>query len=105
MLFYRQVLFDTGSSNLWVPSSDCAFCLHKQYRHFESTTWRANNTKFAIRYGSGRVAGYVSNDAVLMAGVTVPGVDFGEVTTFDSIAMQLAKFVRGLMIYLINRSL
>ena len=53
-----QVLFDTGSSNLWVPSSECPYwqisCdLHTKYYSAQSKTYKANGTKFSIQYGSG----------------------------------------------------
>jgi hypothetical protein len=52
------VLFDTGSSNLWVPSSQCPYwqisCdLHTKYYSAQSKSYKANGTKFSIQYGSG----------------------------------------------------
>lgn len=58
-----SVIFDTGSSNLWVPSKHCrsfACLLHSRYDSDASTTFVANKTKFAIRYGTGAVEGFIS---------------------------------------------
>jgi len=90
-----KVVFDTGSSNLWVPSSKCTqiSCkLHHRYDSSKSSTYKANGTSFEIEYGSGNISGIVSNDVVGLADLTVQGQDFAEVVKEDGMAFTFGKF-------------
>lgn len=76
-----QVIFDTGSSNLWVPSKRCssiACYLHRRFDARKSETYVANGTEFAIRYGTGSLEGVIGNDRMQVGDLTVEGLDFGE---------------------------
>ncbi|DAA13861.1 TPA: pregnancy-associated glycoprotein 14 isoform 2 [Bos taurus] len=62
-----QVIFDTGSFFLWVPSIFCnsSTCsTHIRFRHLQSSTFRLINKTFSIIYGSGRIKGVVVHDTV-----------------------------------------
>lgn len=87
-----QVIYDTGSSNLWVPSGTCTFCLKKKYYSAQSSTYQANGTAFQIQYGSGALAGFLSTDDVSIGGIKVNGQTFAEATQFPSISMELGAF-------------
>merc|ERR1719183_1884594 len=72
-----NVIFDTGSSNLWVPNKNCTNkldCLfHKKYDSSKSSTYKPDGRKFQIMYGSGPVSGVLGVDDVSVAGVTAKG--------------------------------
>ncbi|KIH50482.1 eukaryotic aspartyl protease [Ancylostoma duodenale] len=64
-----QLLFDTGSSNLWVPcknckASDLACDFHKKFDCKKSKTCTETKQPFEIQYGSGSMKGVVDNDVV-----------------------------------------
>ncbi|XGW09648.1 hypothetical protein V3C99_011715 [Haemonchus contortus] len=64
-----QLLFDTGSSNLWVPckgcrASDLACDFHQKFDCKKSKTCTETGAPFEIEYGSGSMKGVVDNDVV-----------------------------------------
>lgn len=87
-----NVIFDTGSSNLWVPSSKCSGCNHKKYDSTSSTSYKKNGSDFEIHYGSGSLSGFVSQETVTWGGVRIPKVDFAEATNEPGAAFQQGKF-------------
>ncbi|KAJ8325311.1 hypothetical protein O5D80_006254 [Batrachochytrium dendrobatidis] len=79
-----KVLFDTGSANLWVPSTRCtdAPCMnHARYDFTRSSTFTPNNSPFAIQYGLGSVTGVISSDTLQFAGINIPNQQFAEAVT------------------------
>lgn len=86
------VLFDTGSSNLWVPSSTCKNCgAHNKFTDTDSSTYIANGTDFFIEYGTGELKGYLSSD-ILNIGNLSTRVTFGEATDEPGLTFKEAKF-------------
>ncbi|KAI3951637.1 hypothetical protein MKW92_002880 [Papaver armeniacum] len=90
------VIFDTGSSNLWVPSSKCYFSIacffHAKYKSSRSSTYKKNGKAAAIRYGTGAISGYFSQDSVKVGDIVVKNQEFIEATREPSITFVAAKF-------------
>jgi len=91
-----NVIFDTGSSDLWVASSQCddSCGRHAKYDSSKSTTFVVNGTAFDIEYGSGPVSGFESSDVLNMGGLIVQNQIFAEVTNAAGLgaAYKLGKF-------------
>uniref|UniRef100_A0A673Z420 Cathepsin D n=1 Tax=Salmo trutta TaxID=8032 RepID=A0A673Z420_SALTR len=87
-----RVTFDTGSNNLWVPSSKCSVaditCLiHRKYNDTKSSTYVKGGRKFSMHYGLGSVTGYLSQDTV-----SVKDQVFGEAVKIYGANFVGAKF-------------
>jgi hypothetical protein len=80
-----KVIFDTGSSNLWVQSNICKSqsCLqHKGFNHLSSTSFKKHYVNgripvFGIRYGTGNIKGEFVKDKVSIAGLEITDQIFG----------------------------
>merc|ERR1712072_24438 len=89
-----NVIYDTGSSNLWVPSKTAFMPLnfHSKYDSTKSSTYVKNGTSFAIRYGFGSLTGFVSQDTVTMGSATVKNQLFAEATKEPGLAFKVGRF-------------
>ncbi|CBF83780.1 hypothetical protein AN2903.2 [Aspergillus nidulans FGSC A4] len=90
-----KVVLDTGSSNLWVPSSECgsiACYLHQKFDSSASSTYKKNGSEFAIKYGSGSLSGFVSRDNLQIGDLKVKGQDFAEATSEPGLAFAFGRF-------------
>jgi len=87
-----RVIYDTGSSNTWLPGHDCseASCdKYGKYDRHQSKSFKevytqrglgeARNPHFYIKYGSGLVRGKVISDDISLGGITLNKARFGEV--------------------------
>ncbi|KIJ46559.1 hypothetical protein M422DRAFT_164987 [Sphaerobolus stellatus SS14] len=80
--------FDTGSSDLWVPSFNCTSTVcstKRKYTPNSSGTSAAKQGTFSIEYGDGsNVSGPIFSDTVTVAGVKAVNQIFSAVTTLSS---------------------
>jgi len=94
---FFKVIFDTGSSNLWVPSEQCkilnlACQTHNRYDNTLSTTYVADGSEFNIQYGSGAMEGFVSLDSCTVGDVTIAGQEFAEALKEPGLAFVAGMF-------------
>lgn len=84
-----SVIYDTGSSNLWVPSAKATAIVGKTlYDSDASSTYAKNGTDFNIQYGSGPVAGFLSYDTVkLSSSLGVENYEFAEITDVSGLGL------------------
>lgn len=96
-----QVIFDTGSSNLWIPKVGCVHCgipfiaQKSKYNHDKSTSYVEDGGDFEIMYGSGSVNGFFSVDSVTLAqDIVVQSQRFAEVQDAGGLGMayMIGKF-------------
>ncbi|KAI5290331.1 Vacuolar protease A [Ascosphaera aggregata] len=90
-----KVVLDTGSSNLWVPSSECgsiACYLHTKYDSSSSSTYKPNGSEFAIQYGSGSLKGFISQDTLQIGDLKIKNQDFAEATSEPGLAFAFGRF-------------
>lgn len=94
-----EVIFDTGSSNLWVPGKSCkstACVTHKKYQCAQSKTCKATQDPFFIQYGSGQLNGTINYDKVCFGcqddSLCVEEQGFAESTVEPAGAFLVGKF-------------
>ncbi|XP_057896014.1 gastricsin [Melospiza georgiana] len=74
------VLFDTGSSNLWVPSTDCkspACFNHAKFQPSASATFTPGGQSYNVSYGSGSVTIVLGSDTLRIQSITVTQQELG----------------------------
>ncbi|CAH1426535.1 unnamed protein product [Lactuca virosa] len=97
------VIFDTGSSNLWVPSSKCYFSVNFDFSNSRFLSIYSFNhvliildmdigTSAAIQYGTGAISGIFSQDSGQLGNLVVKAQDFIEATKEPGITFFAAKF-------------
>jgi hypothetical protein len=93
------VVPDTGSSNLWMYSSNCwavPCYYHEKYDSSKSSTYKKDGRPFKITYGSGSIDGTVSQDQTVLGDATATSFAFGEVTAVSGVAF-LASQLSGIL--------
>mmetsp|Transcript_21835 Transcript_21835/g.53448 ORF Transcript_21835/g.53448 Transcript_21835/m.53448 type:complete len:433 (+) Transcript_21835:3-1301(+) len=78
-----SVVFDTGSSNLWVTSNECttpSCIMHHQFKPKSSTTFLEMAEEMDVQFGTGAIAGYLGKDVFHLGPVHIPGQVFGRIT-------------------------
>ncbi|XP_014735201.1 PREDICTED: cathepsin E-A-like [Sturnus vulgaris] len=89
------VVFDTGSSNFWVPSAYCiseACRVHEKFKSFKSDSYEHGGEAFSLHYGSGHLLGIAGKDTLQISNISIKGQDFGESVFEPGATFVLAHF-------------
>ncbi|NWQ84550.1 PEPA protein, partial [Columbina picui] len=89
------VVFDTGSSNLWVPSIYCnswACSNHQRFNPTKSSTFISTNESLSIYYGTGSMTGVLGYDTVTVSEIEVLNQIFGLSETEPGESFYFAPF-------------
>jgi len=89
------VIFDTGSSNLWVPKVGCRNCgdagVKSKYDKTKSTTYEHDGSIFHIQYGSGDVFGHFAVDQLTLGeDIVIKDQKFAEVSNAGGLGVGYA---------------
>lgn len=78
-----DVILDTGSSDMWIASSECQSTCEgtSNFDSSKSSTFKSMNKSFIITYEKGYATGTVGQDVVQMAGFIISDQTFAVVTT------------------------
>uniref|UniRef100_A0A8C2ZNK9 Nothepsin n=1 Tax=Cyclopterus lumpus TaxID=8103 RepID=A0A8C2ZNK9_CYCLU len=90
-----SVVFDTGSSDLWVPSTYCvsqACASHRRFKAFQSTSFHHDGRTFGIHYGSGHLLGVMARETLKIGSLTTLNQEFGESVYEPGSAFVNSKF-------------
>ncbi|XP_066481419.1 embryonic pepsinogen-like [Tiliqua scincoides] len=89
------VVFDTGSSNLWVPSIYCkstACQNHQRFNPSQSSTYRSTQQTVSIDYGTGSMDGVFGYDKVMISSFTDPNQMIALSTSEPGFIFTYSKF-------------
>ncbi|KAG8451069.1 hypothetical protein GDO86_003377 [Hymenochirus boettgeri] len=89
------VLFDTGSSNLWVASTYCqsqACTNHPLFNPTQSSTYTSNQQQFSLQYGTGSLTGILGYDTVTIQNIQITQQEFGLSVTEPGTNFVYAQF-------------
>ncbi|CAH1408069.1 unnamed protein product [Nezara viridula] len=90
-----KVVFDTGSSDLWVPSSHCWFSFscynHKYFKDSKSSTFKNIGKSVSIEYGTGSISGTTVQDKLTVGNISVPEQVFIAATSISKDPFYKAK--------------
>jgi hypothetical protein len=94
-----HVLFDTGSSLLWIPSSECdnEFCNHHHtYNPNISKTSEVLNKKVQVGYNRGKVIGNLVKDTIVFGGKTIHNFTFAMMNQVEYLGGIIPDGILGL---------
>jgi len=80
---FFDVIFDSGSSNLWINSDRChskACLLHRRFRPSASSTYKPLGMEMSVQFGTGRIEGFLAQDTFTLGPLKIKNQAFGQIT-------------------------
>jgi len=78
------VIFDTGSSNFWLPGHDCVGSGdRKTFKPYASKTFHPSTNEISLQYGKGAAKGRIGKDHAKVAGLDIKNISFARLTTLE----------------------
>ncbi len=90
-----EVIFDSGSSNLWINSIECqseACVIHHRFDHDRSRTFHPVGMDMSVRFGTGSIDGFLGQDTFTFGPVKVQHQTFGQITEETGEVFMTGKF-------------
>lgn len=90
-----DVIFDTGSSNLWLNSDSCQSegCLvHRRFHPRKSKTYKKLPIEMSVQFGTGSIEGFLAQDTFTLGPVRVHGQTFGQIKRSTGSVFVTGKF-------------
>lgn len=85
-----NVIFDTGSSNLWVSGEEGLF--KRTFHHTESSSYEHLRVRMDVTFGTGSISGHLARDHMAIGPVRVENQTFGLITATHGSVFQNARF-------------
>lgn len=90
-----KVIFDTGSSNLWITSSKCkdeSCKKHNQFDAEESSTFEQTSIEMTVKFGTGSVQGTLGRDTFSIGPIKVKKQVFGQIMSEYGDVFKIGEF-------------
>lgn len=90
-----DVIFDSGSSNLWINSVECpspACKLHHRFDHKKSRTYRPVGMDMSVKFGTGSIDGFLGQDTFHLGPIKVRHQTFGQISQENGDVFMTGKF-------------
>ena len=90
-----DVIFDTGSSNLWLNSDQCpseGCLLHRRFHPRASKTYKKLPVEMSVQFGTGSIEGFLAQDTFTLGPVRVHDQTFGQIKKSTGSVFVTGKF-------------
>jgi cathepsin D len=92
---WMDVIFDTGSGNLFINSKRCkehSCKSRKSFDYEQSESYKKMNGQLEVGFGSGVLTGNMCQDTITIGDVVIPNQDFAEVVDEEGEVFDDSKF-------------